>query len=326
MDGKVYYSRSHVVGRLKGDDRVWGYSITSVYGLPSAWSSKNVSNAFGVEEGQDLSGVLDMVEDYLVSRGLERVLYPGRQLVRYADGRHLEGSVGNYSGVLYHGTEDCTIVHVLHSSDNFGHGSHLSSVNQGDMLSLTPNIAVASDFGAFIIKFEANLTVYYLPVDEETLDDVYVPDNCDAVALPINDYEEDEIAIVRWHNYEMLNPVAMLLPVRGELKEYSTRHTEIYGEYDTFLRSWALDVFGDSWVDLEDAIENLTGVSLFDGVEYFFDTDYGDFKFNCDGLEIYLDISNARINVEENGGYPISEDRAYDCESLLSEIRAIVGD
>jgi hypothetical protein len=124
--------------------------------------------------------------------------------VYFNDTSEPEGAVKSFRGLVYHGTDDWRFLEILGARGSLGRGSHLTSLNDGDALSVTPKMEVALEFArsglvdpGIVVEMQADLTIYYASRQEDDLDDINPPAACDAVAIPLGAYEEHEIAILR---------------------------------------------------------------------------------------------------------------------------------
>lgn len=203
----------------------------------------------------DLKGALELMK----SKGYEKV---GHKKISsgeatYAGGKkHKSGVVEQWKGTVYHGTNDIDFFSSTYNSSDLGGGSHLQSLNQGDAMSVTPNIEVAKSFAfdsekiGMIIEFKADLKLYYASLDEDDLDEIDLPDGVHAVAIPYGQYQEDEFAIVMWDSPDMLSVVAVHLPMDGGVKpkfkryEADASQAEYQGMWMAYLGDWLKDIYG----------------------------------------------------------------------------------
>lgn len=208
---------------------------------------------------------LGKVRDFLTSKGYKEASdksklrsEAGKQ--KYATGEKEENAIENFKGVVYHGTDDIGFFSTTYERSDLGHGSHLTSLQGGDAFSVTPNLEwlKTSDFaGNMLIEYYANLTVYYASRGEDDLDEIDYPPECDAIAIPFGRYEEHEFAVIRMDGNN-LRARAVYLPCNGVYKRFEVSETDInlYGEYQTFVRDWLLDVYGEEVVEAVDRYDS----------------------------------------------------------------------
>lgn len=318
---------SYAIGKKRGSSTKWLYQIKGSRQEPVEVSKDYIEKALGkFEKFQDIEKkLLKLFKD----KGYEEKSPNNKEpanTATYATGEKEQGSFERFTGVLYHGSEDPYIMSSMYMSDNFGHGSHLNSLNQGDAFSLTPNINVAKSFGSVVLKFKVDMMVYYATLDEDNFDDIELPENCDAVAIPHQTFQEDEIAVIRWNSYEQMDIVAVLLPLKKEgsfyddFKEYSinSSRVETFGEYDEIYVDYFVDLFGEDFKKLDAYLEKMDVKS---GGNFMTDDfDWSDFliKINSD-VKLRITLGNDKITLESEHDAGL-EDGDYTVEELMSII------
>lgn len=182
---------------------------------------------------------------------------------KYFHGERRSGVVRPFKGVVYHGTPDIKFFTTIEGASDLGRGSHLKSLNgDGDALSLTTAFKVAAEFAnddrgiGMIVEMKADLNVYYAGRGEDDYDEIDPPDEADAVAIPVGNYDEKEIALLRWDNN--LDVIAVHLQIGKKWHRYATTQSEVnyHGEWIAYVREWLEAVFGK---DFSEVVEKHSG-------------------------------------------------------------------
>jgi hypothetical protein len=230
--------------------------------------------------------LIKIVRKLLVSYGWKDVtsMDAHRGKAVYFSGETEEGKVEEYSGTVYHGTDDWEFFRTVEDSTHLGHGSHLRSLQDGDAFSVTPSFRTALSFtsnSGMVLEFKANLTIYFVSKFEEDIDDVVYPPECDAVAIPHNKYTEDEIAVLSWSDNLRLVAVHLWSSNRGMLRvPVDESRIRYHGEFSEYLKHYCDEVFGST----DDLLE-------YAGIGH----DGGNYKIvddNGHGKELCLEIEN----------------------------------
>lgn len=251
---EVFVVRDKETGRIKEDEARY------VLGVAKGEKEKKLFYSDGrpVQFKKDLN--LEKALQMLKDKGYEKLGHKkiSQGTATYAGGKkHKSGVVEQWQGTVYHGTNDIDFFGTTYNSSDLGHGSHLQSLNDGDAMSVTPNIEVAKDFAfdsgesiGMIIEFEADLNLYYASIDEDDLDEIDLPDGAQAVAIPYGQYAEDEFAVTMWDSPEMLQAVAVHLPLDGSSSPKTKRYqasastAEYHGFWRAYAGEWLKDIYG----------------------------------------------------------------------------------
>lgn len=278
----------YVVGETVDGERGL-FSIPSVSAMPSKIPDERVARLLGLKKTKidDFSKVEKKVIQVLINKGYVDITNIAKKTGKkstYAGKEEIEeGTVKPFKGKTYHGTEDTFFFTNTYNSVDLGMGSHLQSLQGGDAFSVTPNIEVAksfSDSGGVVIEFDSDLTVYYAGKDEDDLDEIDYPPECDAVAIPHGTYEEEEFAVIQWSDNLIAVAIHLLLPSKV-WKRYGVKASDVeyFGELKAFLESYFSDVFGKEIVEFLDWLR-----------------DHG------------VDLSDPKTFYEEEGGYYVRSD------------------
>lgn len=316
------YKPALVIGRLRGSSIRWLYKVKGSKSDITIIPKDNIISSLGLDEVgfKRFEDVEEEVVNRLIKIGYNEEVVTSRKVkytAKYATGIKEQGIVENFNGFLYHGTEDPFFISTIYMADNFGYGSHLQSLNKGDALSLTPNVRVARDFGNIIFKFKVNLRVYYATKDEDNFDDIDVPDECNAVAIPHQIYKEDEIAVIKWENYEQMEIVGVMLPTKsGKYKNYplNMSRVEVYGEYEEIYLDYFVEQFGKEFLKFD---KHMRDNGWF--IKPTLERDECDFTIKTDNVTIGLNLGSDSVFVDNMTSQGI-KDGEYSLTSLLTEL------
>lgn len=325
----------YVVGKTV-DGEYGLFSIPSVSAMPSQIPNERVARLLGLKKKKldDFSKVEQKVIQVLLDKGYvditdiqrntgKKSTYAGKEEVE-------EGIVKPFKGKVYHGTEDVFFFSNTYSTSDFGYGSHLQSLQGGDAFSVTPNIDVSKEFSTrsgMIIEYNANLTVYYAGREEDDLDEIDIPDKCDAVAIPHGTYEEEEFAIIQMDGSNLVEEAIYKVLPNNEWKRYTFSVDPIvFGEMDSYLIDYFADVYGN---DIKDFFEWVKENELDYNNNQTFSEEEGGFylKSSDNNLIAFLDPSTPAIffygldSSETDWGINDRDNKFENAEELMKRIR-----
>jgi len=252
----------YVIGTI-GNERGL-YQVSTVSSFPQIVPNERLQKLLGKEFGS-FEEVEPEVRQALLDSGYEDITEVSKSGTSTYFGGEIaeEGTVQPFEGTLYHGTPDLMFFSTTYQARDLGGGSHLFSLQGGDVFSLTPNKSVAEGYAddgqgvvGMVLEFEVKLTIYYAGREEDDLDEIQYPPEADAVAIPYGRYEEDEIALLQWGDNLFLKALHLKTPEGWERYPVNQGHIEYFGEFSAFLGDYLADCFGEEMNDVFEFLES----------------------------------------------------------------------
>jgi len=185
-------------------------------------------------------------------------------------------------------------------SKKFPQSSHLVSIRDKRAVSFSTDVETAFKFGEYVFVYEVrDLLTYFVSIDEDELDDVYIPKGSEALALPEGRYDEKEISIIGKKAKEKMSLVGVL--VCPEYSRTDSRGKSAYTEIDenTLRREGAFRGY------IMSSISKLHNIDMKEFVRLLFRGE--DFREIFDDLTETLFIesenSNGIVEIRFNTGY-----------------------